>query len=288
MTNISLKLQNEPPENLKKILSEVFSALDALEIKAFVVGATARDLIFEYVYGAKIRRKTEDIDFGVAVETWSQYERLKNALISTEKFKDDTKNEQRIWWVEPAEEMKIDLVPFGGVESPAGQIAFPPVGDFVMSTIGFEEAFESSWLLEINQDLTIRIVSLAGLALLKFIAYGDNRERRRDILDIFFIAQNYLRADNEDRIYEPTADADLVDDNFNYETVGARLLGRDLKRLLTEETKEIITALLAEEADGGSLQRLVDIIFANSLDDENRYEFIFEIFRQIRTGILEK
>ncbi len=139
MTDTLLNLRKKIPEHFLEILKAVFSATDDFEIKAFVVGATARDLIFEYVYEAKIRRKTEDIDFGVAVGSWADYEHLKKALIETGKFKDDTKNEQRIWWKARGEEMKIDLVPFGNLESPAGQIAFPPKGE--ASERGFIELF---------------------------------------------------------------------------------------------------------------------------------------------------
>lgn len=289
MTDTLLVLRNKIPENLKMILKSVFAALDNTEIKAFVVGATARDLIFEYVYGANIRRKTEDVDFGVAVETWAEYARLKDALILTGKFKDDSKNEQRIWWKEPGEEMKIDLVPFGGVESPAGQIAFPPRGDFVMSTIGFEEAFKNACHLQITDDLNIKIASLAGLVVLKFVAYHDRpHARKRDVQDIFFIAQNYLKADNEERLYDQTKDGDLLSDDFDYATAGARMLGRDTRKLLSQETGNLMTLLLAEEEDGGSLQKFVDIISENEFDDEKRYKFIFETFRQIRTGLLEK
>jgi len=45
----------------------VFGASTELDIPAFIVGATARDLIFEYVYEADIQGATEDVDFGVAV-----------------------------------------------------------------------------------------------------------------------------------------------------------------------------------------------------------------------------
>lgn len=286
MTDTLLKLQKKLPDNIQKILLTIFATLAELEIKSFVVGAVARDLIFEYVYKANIKRKTKDIDFGVAVESWAKYEQLKKTLILTGKFKDDTTNEQRIWWTELGGEMKIDLVPFGNLESPIGQIAFPPKGDFVMSTVGFEEAFEHSLLLELDKSLTIRIASLAGLVLLKFVAYNDRpAERRRDIQDIFFIAGNYLNAGNEERLYEENAD--LLDDDFNYETSGARLLGRELTPLLSEQTKDIILKLLAEEADGGNLQRFADIIASEELFDENRYELIIETFRQLRTGIFE-
>lgn len=86
MTNTLLKLRKKIPEHIRSILMTVFGISDKFEIKAFVVGATARDLIFEYVYDAKIYRATEDIDFGVAVGSWKEYELLKKALIETKKF----------------------------------------------------------------------------------------------------------------------------------------------------------------------------------------------------------
>lgn len=289
MTNILLKLQKKIPEHIRSILVTVFDISDKFEIKAFVVGATARDLIFEYVYDAKIYRATEDIDFGVAVRSWKEYELLKKALIETKKFRDDAKNEQRIRWIGDNSEMKVDLVPFGGLESPPGQIAFPPENDFVMSTVGLKEAFENSLLLEAGENLIVRIASLAGLVLLKFVAFNDRPHiRRRDVQDIFFIAQNYLDAGNEDRLYDAAADADLLDDeNFDYQSSGARMLGRDVAHLLNRETKDIISRLLAEEANGGSLQKLADIIAAGKLQDEDQYEVITDIFRQLRLGIIE-
>ena len=129
MTNTLLRLRKKIPDHILEILRLVFEEVAKLETQAFFVGATARDLIFEYVYDAEIKRATEDIDFGVAVRSWSEYERLKTALTGTGKFRIDRKVEQRLWWKNGSDEMKVDLVPYGGVESPEGQIAFPPDGD---------------------------------------------------------------------------------------------------------------------------------------------------------------
>lgn len=289
MTNTLLKLRKKIPENIGEILSAVFGTCSALDIKTFIVGATARDLIFEYVYGANIRRATEDIDFGIAVESWSEYEKLKKVLIESKKFKDDKKVEQRIWWKKDREEMKVDLVPFGEIENPAGQIAFPPDGDFVMSTIGFKEAYENSVPLEIDKNVTIRIASLAGLVLLKFIAYNDRPlMRRRDVQDIFFIAGNYLDAGNEDRLYNEKQDADLLDDDFDYRVAGARMLGRDVAKLLSGDTAQIISNLLADENTGGSLQRFARIISESKYYDEDEYKIALETFSQLKKGIFER
>lgn len=100
----------------------VTNVADELKIASFIVGAPARDIILEYACGAGIRRRTQDIDFGVAVESWAEYELLKKTLVETENFRIDEKIEQRLWRGRGTEEIKIDLVPYGGLEKPAWKI----------------------------------------------------------------------------------------------------------------------------------------------------------------------
>lgn len=51
-----------------------------LNISYVVVGATARDYVLHYGYGADIRRATTDIDFGIEVESWVIFKKLKDTL----------------------------------------------------------------------------------------------------------------------------------------------------------------------------------------------------------------
>jgi len=57
-----------------------------LQIPYFVIGATARDLLIEHVYGLETTRATRDIDFAVAVSSWENFARLKEQLIATGAF----------------------------------------------------------------------------------------------------------------------------------------------------------------------------------------------------------
>ena len=66
--------------------------------------------------------------------------------------------------------MPVDLIPFRGVESAHGTIAWPPGRDIVMNVAGFEEALASSVLIEIEAKLTVPVASVAGLTLLKLAA----------------------------------------------------------------------------------------------------------------------
>jgi predicted nucleotidyltransferase len=290
MTNTLLRLQKKIPDNLLEILKLVFEATNESKIPAFVVGATARDLIFEYVDDAKIYRATEDVDFGVAVGTWAEFDQLKTSLCATGQFRNDRKIDKRLWWKQGNDEMRIDLVPYGGIESTEGEIAFPPDGDFKMNMSGFASAYSASMNLEIKEDFTIKIASLAGLAMLKFIAYYDRpMERKRDVQDIWFIAENYMNADNDARLFDDDAtDADLLTDEFRYETCGARLLGRDIAPLLDDKTRDIVLNILTEDADSQGIQRFADVIYSERLQDTKRYEVINEVLSELKLGLLER
>ena len=192
--------------------------------------------------------------------------------------------EQRLWQGRGINEMKIDLVPYGGIESPVGTVTFPPT-EFEMNTKGFAEAFQNSLKLKINNNVPIRIVSLPGLVMLKFVAFDDRPfERQTDLQDIWYVLKNYLDAGNEDRLYQ---DSDLLDDeNFNFKTVGARLLGRDIAKILNDQTEKIILKYLSDDQNSG-LIRISEIVnFRENHLTENLNETI-EMFQELRRGIFE-
>lgn len=283
MTNILPPLQKKLPVDFVEIFRNVSLVTLSLGIDSFLIGAIVRDLIFEYVYEANIRRKTEDIDFGIAVSSWDEYKQLRNALIETKRFRNDAKQEQRVWWIGGAIEIRVDLVPYGGIASQNAEIQFPPDGSFSMSTLGFREVADNLIILRVD-DFEIRMASLPGLALLKFVAYNDRpNERQRDVQDIWFMGWNYMNAGNGDRLY--STDSDLLDENFDYRIVGARLLGRDIASLLNEDTNRIIVNTLGEKS--GALCRFADVINRDRLGDED-YEQILNALRQLKKGIEER
>lgn len=286
MSDTSLNLQKSLPEQNIAIIKLVVEAAEKLRIPLFIVGATARDIIFAHVFEVKIYRETADIDFGVAVESWSQFEQIKGELIGPNKFRIDEKVSHRLWHGFRETEMKIDFVPFGELESPPGQISFPPDGSFVMTTDGFNEAYQNSIPVTLAENLKIRVVSPAGLAVLKFISYHDKPHLRiRDLQDIYFVLKNYLEIINEDRLYH---DLDLMaEEDFDLRTVGARLLGRDMQELLIHQTKSIILKMLSEEERQG-LTHLAEIIDRSERLLGDRLLEIIEMLRQLKKGILEK
>lgn len=73
-------------------------------------------------------------------------------------------------------------------------------------------------------------------------------ERDADALRL--IMQHYLDAGNQDRIYSEQGDcSDLLNEEFDYERASARILGRDVGRLLTDTSRQIVARVLSQELD---------------------------------------
>ena len=234
--DFSGKLQ--PYEDLFREIIRVSSEQD---IPFFVVGAFARDLIMGMVHEIEVKRATEDIDCGIQVKSWKQFEEFKTSLINPGQFRPDEKQQQRIKY---RDQVKVDIVPFGSIEKD-GAIIWPDEGT-VMITVGFDEAYRDTIVVRLAEGVEIRICSLAGLALMKLIAWNDRRDRyRKDAEDLGFIMLNYLDAGNNDRMLGELAEhADLLTDEFDYHLAGARLLGRDVGQLLTERSTGPVMKIL--------------------------------------------
>ena len=97
MSDIWLNLRTALPEQSVAIIGLVTDAAEKLGIPIFIVGATARDIIFAHVFNVRIYRETTDIDFGIAVESWEQFERIRDELTGPEKFRIDRKVYHRLW-----------------------------------------------------------------------------------------------------------------------------------------------------------------------------------------------
>lgn len=244
MSNISLDLLNKPPADQINIIREVVQAAMSEELGLFIVGAQARDLLLQYVYDLPVHRATNDIDFGIVVESWDEFIRLRDVLIASKRFQSDKTMRQRLVHESG---LLIDLVPFGGLEEVSGQISWPPDFSIVMSTVGFREAYDHSFEVRIAHDLMVRVASLAGLTLMKIVAW-DERRFERDAQDLGLIMRHYLAAGNEGRVYNEQGDCfDLLNEDFDYEKASARILGRDVGRLLTESSRPTLARVISQE-----------------------------------------
>ena len=124
-------------------------------------------------------------------------------------------------------------------------ISWPPNNDFVMNVAGFREALESAIQVQVDTDVVVPVASLPGLMILKLFAWVDRKHERRDAPDILKILADYADAGNEDRLYADELPL-LEAAGFDFSLAGARLLGKDARRIAHQETVAKIAKMLAD------------------------------------------
>ena len=284
MSNISLNLSNRLPDQQVNIIRQVVHATNSEGLDLFIVGAQARDLLLQYIYDLPVHRATNDIDFGIIVESWNKFTKLRDNLIVDKKFQPHRTMRQRLVHESG---LLIDLVPFGDLEEVSGQISWPPDFSIVMSTVGFREAYDHSIEVRITDDLIVRVASLPGLALMKIVAW-DDRRFERDAQDLGLIMRHYLEAGNQDRVYSEQGDCfDLLNEEFDYEKASARILGRDIGRLVTDISRPILERVLPRGPDQGNLDALATVMIRNSANYYGDYDMALSMLTELRTGMSE-
>lgn len=239
-----------------EIVREIEKVSKVLDLELLLVGAQAKVILLENIHGLNPGRATGDIDFAFAVESWDQFNQIKQSLIATGKFRELPKVKQRLVYQSSLIEhgFVVDIIPFGKVQDDNNMIAWPPELDVVMSVSGYQEAHESALLVELDAELTIKVVSLAGLAILKIFAWSERGTvtDNKDALDLLTLLRTYHEIDiNKDRIYDVPEPAVLESINYNPELMGAWLLGYDVAAIADQSSIEKITGLI--ESKKGNL-----------------------------------
>ncbi|AZB17519.1 hypothetical protein EG352_06935 [Chryseobacterium indologenes] len=242
---------------LKPILRELDYYFKDLDVHFFVIGATARDIVME-IHNEKSGRLTHDLDIAIAINDWNQYAEIEKGIVVLENFKKDANQKQRFIY---KGSFQLDIVPFGNIMREDDKIFWPPDEQVAMSVLGFPEAKNDIIVVKIDEEFEINIISLAGIFILKIVAWKDRYLRgNKDADDIGFILINYLNIyeekaiDKYDEIYET--------DNFSTITAGAKLLGDDLFHILkiNIKTKEAITKIIKDQYDKAEDSELINQI----------------------------
>jgi len=210
----------------EKIISVVFETAERLGIRLMLVGAAARDFWLKRFDVKANIRTTQDVDLACLVGEWDEYNRLILALANEGGLLPDSQGIRHRLWL--ADEISVDIVPFGGVEDAHGVFAWPPEFERTVNVLGFTAAFDNAMEAGIG-TARIRVIRPCWLAFLKMNAYTDNQERTKDLKDLYFLADNYIDLiDAENLLYAPNApDADLLEaDDFDVRIGGARLIAR--------------------------------------------------------------
>ena len=226
-----------------EVLGEVAETTAKFGIPFFIVGATVRDFVLEYGFGLNPGRATADVDIGVRVSTWAEFNQLKEGLVSGDKFRLQG-NKCRLVHENGT---PIDLLPFGLSSPGTGIVEWPPEDGEELNMNGFIEAFEYSMEVCISNEpsLVLKVASPVGLVLLKLLAWNDRKPETRDAIDLGYLVRDYLDLGNAARIFNEHTDLVEVDE-FDYQIAGARLLGRDLAQICDRKTRQLLVQILEE------------------------------------------
>ncbi|GFO74269.1 hypothetical protein BPLS_P0846 [Bathymodiolus platifrons methanotrophic gill symbiont] len=204
MTRNLLNISGKIKAPIVAIYAMIATAAKQNNVPFFIIGASARDIIFEHVYGIKAPRATRDIDLAIHIATWDDFSQLKNKLIETGNFS-STNMAQRLLY---QQNIPIDLIPFGAIEIKEN-INWPPDFSIKMSTIGFKGAYRTTALIRFRDKpaLDIHVITPPALAILKLIAWKERRHQHsKDALDLVFLLTEYINADNIERVSEEHQD----------------------------------------------------------------------------------
>ena len=255
----------EPPE----AYIECFETLNAISQQAgleyMLVGATARDLVIEHVYGIPPIRGTYDIDISIYIDSWEKFEGFKQLLCDS-RFSLHPKVPHKLSF-SPSKsqgELQLDLVPFGAISDINGEISWPPNFDSKMSVLGFAEAFQSKLLIDTNKEVIIPVISIEGLFLLKIIAWLDrnHEQRKKDASDLCFIMTNYEHLEG---MLETLFDEDCAGSyDFDLTKIAAAKLARKIKEICSSQTHEHITKNLLADNKQEILEQLASEMSPNA------------------------
>ena len=224
----------------------------APSVQWMIVGAMARDLHLIYAHGIRVDRLTTDTDLALAINTWAEFAHVRDALLRSGNFIDDRRVDHK--YVHRSGRA-LDVVPFGDIEDRSGVIAWPPSGAMTMSVVGYREALAGSIVLQLPNEQRAQLPSIAGLVILKFIAWSERHrtEPGKDAYDLRIMLAHYVDAGNLSRLYENHVD--LVDADFDYPLASARLAGRDVSALLHRDddhsqiVRKQLNSILEAESD---------------------------------------
>jgi predicted nucleotidyltransferase len=239
MSNPLPDLSNKISREDLEIIQIVTRASVLRQIPLTLIGAKASEFLLSGCFGIQSNRPTSDLDFAGSFRSWSEYEALCSSL------------EEQGLHRKPGVEHRfhsssggiVDIVPFGALEHPPGQVGWPPDGTPVLKVIGFADAVATEQLVSLGPQIEVRIIGLAGFAALKLLAWSD-RQNEKDVQDFGLVLKNYLEAGNEERLYGGDASDLLEEDDFDLLIASARLLGRDLKNLASQPLLSVLTDVI--------------------------------------------
>lgn len=240
---LQIKLKDLRQDQLKELLQVVEKVFIKCDVDFYLLGAIARDAW--YAKGQIESRATRDVDFAVYISKKEKYDEVLEELITNHGFSEIKDVPFRL---QTPFTFTIDIIPFGEVS--IDEAVLPDENwDRPIFVNGFEEIFRKATIQvkDEDDDLEFKVATLPAILLLKLIAYDDRPEKRtQDPQDIVQIIVNYFEIEKE-MIWEEHHD--LFDEESELIEIGARVIGREISEILSENKtlKERVLNILSLE-----------------------------------------
>lgn len=249
----------------------------------FVIGATARDILAKMLKSVP-KRKTADLDITVAVDTWEDFEEVKDALHS-HGFRRDSKVQQRLYYGHGDVEFTLDVVPFGAIALPENVFSWPEEPDTELSVVGFESALKHTYEIDVEGRFSFVIPTAPALFMLKLLAWNDRSKRLvyKDAVDMDFLIRSYYleNSTREDLIgvYDRVQETEVY-------AWGAAMIAMDLLKVASQQDLVVLKEILDGELGLQEESKLLQNCLPENPED-GEYERVFSGWTYIRNIISE-
>lgn len=252
-----------------KYFKEVFEIIDnvlvARQIPYYLIGVTAVALqLLEK--GIKPSRGTKDIDFALMLGSIKEFE----TVVSDLEVRGFRKVKAPWTLFHPEYNVAIDLLPFGEIEEDDTINFNERYSDLHM--LGFKEVMSDPEMVLIEERL-VNVPPLAGMILLKLIAWYDRPEdRQNDLSDVLLIIRKFYDIAFDEIV---TEHYDLLDveGTFDELLISARVLGRKSGHYLlkSEKLKDRISQVIATNMSTADEHGPISIEWARILNQTVEY-----------------
>lgn len=89
MTNSLLSLKRPLDAALVTLLTDVDQVCKSVQLEYLLTGSMPREIGLYHVFGLDKGRGTADVDFGISVQSWEQFEQLRSAFLDSGQFEKD-------------------------------------------------------------------------------------------------------------------------------------------------------------------------------------------------------
>ena len=260
-------------------LQALNNCITGLGLNAYVVGATARDLIMKLLDETPSKRKTKDLDVAIALSDWSQFNNLSETLQANYFHKGKAKQKFYYKGEHHENDYEVDIVPFGDIADDE-VIGWPPDGTPEMSVKCFTDVMGNAIPVSINKEFTVYIASLAGQFFIKLDSWMDRHDRdHKDAEDMYFILDKFF----ETSIMDDQTPPDDVDLDIEEELVrSAQWIGSNMCKILSTEHLNYYSEKILEELDKGTDSELLkDFIKLYGDEKDEAYETCHAIWNSI-------